>query len=608
MAINSTTRRAGPFSGDGVTTQFPFGFKVFTSADVLVVRTSSAGVDTELVLNRDYTVTLSADQTSAPGGQVLCTTALAVGEKLNLTSALAPLQPVQLTNLGGFYPRVIEDALDRLTILLQQFGAVGVMQAVRAPEIGGIRPLPAAADRAGMFLSFDSSGDPVVAHIGTGTAADLAAYMARGFAIDGSDNLVVNNRVTTPRIVATATDDSGTPDAAIRVSRTLSAVTIGGGHDFRADTTVTGGVAGTGHAAFDAANTLSATGFDHIVSFQSRPVVNGNPTHVYGVSHAPTFGAGANAVNSYGLFPFNPTGAGTVQNVYGLYVPIQSKGSVGNWPIYVAQQGAPSFFGSPVQVNNLLTVNPAVPFIIGGSTTTGFPWYGYNYDPAADDKKINDVAVATKLDTAGMRVYVKPGGAPLGASGMLATMTEALKVDTTGAVFVPAVGTTASAANAFIDNTSSNKILRSTSSARYKREIEDVAPDASARIWGLRPVRYRSLAPADNGGWSYYGLIAEEVAAIEPRLVHWSYRDEDWQQVEQRTERPILVDTGVLDVDSRPILRPDVEVTTETTTQLRDGAQLVPDGVQYERLVVLLLAEVRALRERVAALETQGGA
>ena len=90
--------------------------------------------------------------------------------------------------------------------------------------------------------------------------------------------------------------------------------------------------------------------------------------------------------------------------------------------------------------------------------------------------------------------------------------------------------------------------------------------------------------------------------------MHWSYRDEDWQQVEQRTERPILVDTGVLDVDSRPILRPDVEVTTETTTQLRDGAQLVPDGVQYERLVVLLLAEVRALRERVAALETQGGA
>lgn len=441
-------------------------------------------------------------------------------------------------------------------------------------------------------------------------ASDLASTdPAKGSALlDFSGRpLVVDNSVTAQRFVANNTDDSGTPDAAVKVSRTLTALGAGGGHDFRADTIVTGGVAGTGHAAFDAANTLSAAGFDHIVSFQSRPVVTGNPTHVYGLTHQATFGPGANAINSYGVFVFEGAGAGTVQNLFGLYVPQLTKGSVSNHPIYVAQQGAPSFIGSPLNVNNLLTIDPAAPFILGGATTTGYPHIGYNYDPAADNKRVNDVAVTCKFDTSGFRVYAKAAGAPTGA-GTLATMTEGLRVDTTGAVFVPAVGTTASAANAFIDNTATNKILRSTSSIRYKRDVEDVAADAAARIWDLRPVRYRSLAPADNGGWSFYGLIAEEVAQVDPRLVHWSYQDTDYETVTLRTETPIVVDTLLLDERGKPITRADVEVKTERVTRLKAGAQLVPDGVQYERLTVLLLTELRALRERVAALESQGAA
>lgn len=414
-------------------------------------------------------------------------------------------------------------------------------------------------------------------------------------------------RASNPRFISERADDLGTPDAAFRVTGTLPALTINGGHAFRDDTAITGGVASSGYASFDAQPSLSATGFDHIVSFQSRPIVTGNPTHVFGLTHGPEFGAGANAVNSYGLFPFNPVGAGTVQNVFGLYIPMQSKGSVANYPIYVAQQGAPSFIGSPLQVNNVLTVNPGAPFVVGGATTLGYPCYGYNYDPAADDKRVNDVAVTTKLDTGGLHVYVKPAGAPLNAAGMLATMTEGFRVDTTGAAFFPAVGTTAAAANAYIDNASSNKLLRSTSSIRYKTDVHDIDGQTSGRIWDLRPVRYRSLAPADNGGWSFYGLIAEEVATVDPRLVHWSYQASDYETVEQRTETPILVDTGVVDERGEPIMRPGVEVTVETVTRLKAGAQLVPDGVQYERLAVLLLAEVKALRAELAA-HLAGGA
>lgn len=119
MTINSTTRLAGPFTGNGITTAFPFSFKVFKAEDVLVVK-RVGDVETVLVLNTDYTITLNSDQNSNPGGTVNSTPALPSGQMLAITSRLDYLQPTDLTNQGGFYPKVITDALDRLTIFAQQ--------------------------------------------------------------------------------------------------------------------------------------------------------------------------------------------------------------------------------------------------------------------------------------------------------------------------------------------------------------------------------------------------------------------------------------------------------------------------------------------------------
>jgi hypothetical protein len=120
MSISSNSRKAGPYSGNDVATAFSFAFKVFTTADVLVVHTSAIDVETELSLGPDYTVTLNSNQDSNPGGTVTLPAALVTGTKLTITSALSNLQPVTLTNNGGFYPAVINDALDRATILIQQ--------------------------------------------------------------------------------------------------------------------------------------------------------------------------------------------------------------------------------------------------------------------------------------------------------------------------------------------------------------------------------------------------------------------------------------------------------------------------------------------------------
>jgi hypothetical protein len=88
----------------------------------------------------------------------------------------------------------------------------------------------------------------------------------------------------------------------------------------------------------------------------------------------------------------------------------------------------------------------------------------------------------------------------------------------------PNVGTTASASNTFLDNTDSNKILRSTSSRRYKRDIRTLSLSDARRIVmakTTRPVTYRSRTSADDQRRKFLGLISEESAKTDNALVHF---------------------------------------------------------------------------------------
>lgn len=123
MTISSDDRVAGPYAGNDSATAFAFSFKVFTTADVRVVFTATDGIETDLTLTTDYTVSLNSDQDNNPGGTVTYPASgspLATGEKLTITSGIANTQPTDITNLGGFYPNVLEDMGDRSTIQIQQ--------------------------------------------------------------------------------------------------------------------------------------------------------------------------------------------------------------------------------------------------------------------------------------------------------------------------------------------------------------------------------------------------------------------------------------------------------------------------------------------------------
>lgn len=188
MTVGSTTRKAGPFLGNGVTTAFPFVFKVFTTADLALTKVSTTGVETALVLDSDYSIALNADQDNNPGGTITYpatgTVKLATGEQLVGLDVTVASQGTDLTNLGRFLPQVIEDVFDKLTILIQQL-LEKVNRGLRVPASDADTPaeLPAAADRAGQYLAFDAGGDPV-ASSGTGNDSalrtDLAASTGAG--------------------------------------------------------------------------------------------------------------------------------------------------------------------------------------------------------------------------------------------------------------------------------------------------------------------------------------------------------------------------------------------------------------------------------------------
>ena len=151
--------------------------------------------------------------------------------------------------------------------------------------------------------------------------------------------------------------------------------------------------------------------------------------------------------------------------------------------------------------------------------------------------------------------------------------------------------TTANSANVFIDATG-NFLRASVSSGDYKTDVRPVTNDEIDVVLQLEPIRYRSLADADNPRWSWYGLIAESVAAIDPRLVHWGYRDEDYEVITTEEQR--------YNEETE-----EIEVVEVGHRQLKEGVQKRPESVQYERVGVLTLALVQRQEQRIAALEAK---
>lgn len=115
------------------------------------------------------------------------------------------------------------------------------------------------------------------------------------------------------------------------------------------------------------------------------------------------------------------------------------------------------------------------------------------------------------------QVYVATNYAQISGNSSTALQVNGINSSVTmlgaGGFFMKSGDTTASTANAVI-NSSTGLLARSTSSIKYKTDIETIAYPDSA-IKSLRPVKYHGIKDMERGDNTWYtGLIAEEVAEI----------------------------------------------------------------------------------------------
>jgi hypothetical protein len=131
------------------------------------------------------------------------------------------------------------------------------------------------------------------------------------------------------------------------------------------------------------------------------------------------------------------------------------------------------------------------------------------------------------------------------AFGSGPSATERMRIESGGNINLNSVvygNTTVNAANMFLNSGPTHQIYRSTSSIRYKKDVETIENSYSEALLQCRPVWFRSSCSGDNKDYGYWGFIAEEVAEIDPRLVFLTttetIQNEDGESVTVNLEKP----------------------------------------------------------------------
>jgi hypothetical protein len=243
LTISTTTRRAGPYVGNGSQTDFAYAFKIFTTADLVVTQADDEGNETVLALTTDYTATMNADQDASPGGEVTLNAALDTDYLLTITSNVSALQSVAVTNNGGFFASVFNGVFDKLTILIQQL----------AEQLGRTFRIPVTNDTVTDF-NIPVTGSGVLQWNADGTALeavtlpDLSLSLALPSMTGNSGKALTNDG-------STASWGAFAPEA-----RTLTAGgLISGGGDLSANRTFTVTAATVAQVLGKALNTVVVT-------------------------------------------------------------------------------------------------------------------------------------------------------------------------------------------------------------------------------------------------------------------------------------------------------------------------------------------------------------
>ena len=151
-------------------TTFVYSFQVLQAGDLVV---SVNGVTK--TLGSDYT---QSGTGALNGGSIIYTSALTTGQVVTLRRSTALQRTNDYQSNGDFLAVTVNADFDRLWMAAQEYASILNQRPVRAPLGEVLNDLPAAAARANLLLSFDSSGQPVVVAPVAGTATALATALA----------------------------------------------------------------------------------------------------------------------------------------------------------------------------------------------------------------------------------------------------------------------------------------------------------------------------------------------------------------------------------------------------------------------------------------------
>ena len=256
---NTTIRKAGPSQGNGVTTVFPFTFKVFLTSEILVTYLDALDVESVLVLSTNYTVSLNADQNTSPGGSVTLLVAPATATYITLTSQVTNTQNLSLTNSGGFYPQSINDALDRTVIQVQQIAEV----LVRCITVAVSSSQTPAQLLASIYASAASAISAASSASASSTSASSSASSASTSATTASTGATTATAqaviATTGASTATAQASTATTMASTATTEASTATTQANSASASASTATTGASIATTQAGIATTGANTAT-------------------------------------------------------------------------------------------------------------------------------------------------------------------------------------------------------------------------------------------------------------------------------------------------------------------------------------------------------------
>lgn len=131
MTVNTTNITSGPYTGNGVSDQFSYTFRIDQKSDLTIYETDTDGIETELMVDTDYTLSGVGDD--AGGIATRTAGALPTGYSWYMRSSREATQLTDLDSQGAFFPDVHENAFDKLTFLIQQINEE-LSRTLQSPE------------------------------------------------------------------------------------------------------------------------------------------------------------------------------------------------------------------------------------------------------------------------------------------------------------------------------------------------------------------------------------------------------------------------------------------------------------------------------------------